>query len=52
VTANWSRLLNSLGLVAIDTVLVLAFADQLWFRDLPCPLCILQGQALSRRDLA
>jgi disulfide bond formation protein DsbB len=23
-------------------VLVLAFADQLWFRDLPCPLCILQ----------
>jgi disulfide bond formation protein DsbB len=42
VTANLSRLLNSLGLVAIDTVLVLAFADQLWFRDLPCPLCILQ----------
>jgi disulfide bond formation protein DsbB len=42
VTANLSRLLNALGLVAIDTVLVLAFADQLWFRDLPCPLCILQ----------
>jgi len=42
VTANLSRLLNALGLVAIDTVLVLAFADQLWFRDLPCPICILQ----------
>jgi len=24
------------------TRLVLAFADQLWFRDLPCPICILQ----------
>jgi len=42
VTANLSRLLNALGLVAIDTVLVLAFTDQLWFRDLPCPICILQ----------
>ena len=42
MTANLSRLLNSLGLVAIDTVLVLAFTDQLWFRDLPCPICILQ----------
>jgi disulfide bond formation protein DsbB len=42
VTANLSKLLNALGLVAIDTVLVVAFADQLWFRDLPCPICILQ----------
>jgi disulfide bond formation protein DsbB len=42
VTPNLSRLLNALGLVAVDTVLVLAFVDQLWFRDLPCPLCILQ----------
>jgi disulfide bond formation protein DsbB len=42
VTADLSRLLNALGLIAIDTVLVVAFADQLWFRDLPCPLCILQ----------
>ena len=31
-----------MGLVAVDTVLVLALADQLWFRDLPCPICILQ----------
>jgi len=42
VPADLSRLLNALGLVAVDTVLVLAFADQLWFRDLPCPICILQ----------
>lgn len=42
MTADLSRLLNAIGLIAIDTVLVLAFADQLWYRDLPCPLCILQ----------
>lgn len=42
MTADLSRLLNALGLMAIDTVLALALADQLWFRDLPCPICILQ----------
>jgi disulfide bond formation protein DsbB len=42
VPSDLSRLLNALGLVAVDTVLALAFVDQLWFRDLPCPLCILQ----------
>jgi disulfide bond formation protein DsbB len=42
VTGDVSRLLNALGLIALDTVLVLAFVDQLWYRDLPCPLCILQ----------
>ena len=40
--SDLSRLLNALGLIAVDTVLVIAFADQLWFHDLPCPLCILQ----------
>ena len=40
--SDLSRLLNALGLIAVDTVLVLAFVDQFWFRDLPCPLCILQ----------
>lgn len=40
-----SRLLNALGLIAVDTVLALAFIDQIWFRDLPCPLCILQRAA-------
>jgi disulfide bond formation protein DsbB len=42
VPSEMSRLLNVLGLIAVDTVLVLAFIDQLWFGDLPCPLCILQ----------
>lgn len=42
MTADQSRLLNAFGLMALDTVLVLAFIDQIWFRDLPCPLCILQ----------
>jgi len=32
-----SRLLNALGLILVDTVLALAFVDQLWFRDLPHP---------------
>lgn len=40
--SDLSRLLNALGLLAVDTVLVLAFIDQLWYHDLPCPLCILQ----------
>ena len=43
--SDLSRLLNALGLVAIDTLLALAFIDQLWFRDLPCPVCILQRAA-------
>jgi len=42
VSADLSRLLNAVGLLAISTVLALAFIDQLWFRELPCPLCILQ----------
>jgi disulfide bond formation protein DsbB len=42
VAPEQSKVLNALGLIAIDTVLVLAFVDQLWFRDLPCPICILQ----------
>lgn len=42
MSADLSRLLNAVGLLAISTVLALAFIDQLWFRELPCPLCILQ----------
>jgi disulfide bond formation protein DsbB len=45
VPSDLSRLLNALGLVAVDTLLALAFIDQLWFRDLPCPVCILQRGA-------
>ncbi len=40
-----SKLLNALGLLAVGVLLLLAFADQLWFHDLPCPLCILQRAA-------
>jgi disulfide bond formation protein DsbB len=42
VSGDLSRLLNAIGLLGIGTVLALAFIDQIWFRDLPCPLCILQ----------
>jgi disulfide bond formation protein DsbB len=47
VPGDLSRLLNALGLIAVDTVLALAFIDQLWFRDLPCPVCILQRAAFT-----
>lgn len=33
---------NSLGLLAICFILILAFADQLMDHDVPCPLCLLQ----------
>ncbi|MFW2391291.1 MAG: disulfide bond formation protein B [Alphaproteobacteria bacterium] len=42
MSADLSKLLNAIGLLAISTVLALALVDQLWFGDLPCPLCILQ----------
>jgi disulfide bond formation protein DsbB len=42
VPGDVAKLLNALALIAVDTVLALAFVDQLWFSDLPCPLCILQ----------
>lgn len=34
--------LNALGLLAISAVLAFAFADQIIYDELPCPLCILQ----------
>lgn len=42
MTPSLSRGLNSLALLAISLVLVVAFADQILNGDLPCPLCILQ----------
>jgi len=33
---------NTLGLVVICAILILAFADQVYQHDLPCPLCLLQ----------
>lgn len=43
--ANALRL-NAAGLLAISIVLSFAFADQLLFDDLPCPLCLLQRMGL------
>jgi disulfide bond formation protein DsbB len=42
VTSRFSTTLNALGLLAVSAVLTFAFADQLIYSDLPCPLCILQ----------
>jgi hypothetical protein len=39
------RSLNSLGLLGISAVLVVAFFYQLLFGELPCPLCLLQRAA-------
>jgi len=33
---------NALGLYAVALVLTVAFAAQLWLKELPCPLCLLQ----------
>src|SRR5262247_3118237 len=33
---------NALGLYAVALVLAVAFAAQLWLKELPCPLCLLQ----------
>lgn len=46
MSADLSRLLNAVGLLAIGTVLALALVDQIWFGELPCPLCILQRAGL------
>ncbi|TWG91110.1 disulfide bond formation protein DsbB [Mesorhizobium sp. J18] len=43
------KFLNALALLGISALLAFAFADQIIFSDLPCPLCILQrlGFALA-----
>ena len=46
MSADLSRLLNALGLLVIGAVLTMAFIDQVWFGELPCPLCILQRAGL------
>ena len=51
MSADLSRLLNALGLTVIGTVLALAFVDQVWFGELPCPLCILQRAGLIAAGL-
>lgn len=42
MTGDLARLLNALGLLLVSAVLAAALTDELWFGDLPCPLCILQ----------
>lgn len=42
LTADTSRTLNALGMLAICLVLILAFAYQFALDELPCPLCLLQ----------
>lgn len=42
MTQGLSLRLNTIGLLAIVAVLAFALGDQLLFKDLPCPLCILQ----------
>lgn len=42
MTPLLSLRLNALGLLALSGVLAFAFADQVLYGDLPCPLCILQ----------
>lgn len=46
MTATAALRLNALGLLAICVVLGFAFADQLLYHDLPCPLCLLQRAAM------
>lgn len=42
LTAQTSRTLNALGMLAICLVLILALYYQLALYELPCPLCLLQ----------
>lgn len=36
------RIANTIGLIIICSLLIVAFIDQLYEHDLPCPLCLLQ----------
>lgn len=42
LTAETSRTINALGMLAICLVLILAYAYQFALYELPCPLCLLQ----------
>lgn len=54
MSPNVARQLNALGLLAISVVLTIAFVDQFFLNELPCPLCILQraGFVLAGTGLA
>ncbi|TMV05720.1 disulfide bond formation protein B [Ruegeria sediminis] len=42
MTAEMSRTLNALGMLAVCVVLILAYVYQVALYELPCPLCLLQ----------
>jgi disulfide bond formation protein DsbB len=46
MTPAISMRLSALGLLAVSAALAFAFADQLAYNHLPCPLCILQRAGL------
>lgn len=46
MTTRTAIVLNALGLYALALVLLLGFVFQLAWRELPCPLCLLQRVAL------
>lgn len=47
LTPRLAVTLNALGLYAVALILAVAFAMQLWLRELPCPLCLLQRVAFT-----
>jgi disulfide bond formation protein DsbB len=47
LTSRLAVAVNALGLYAIALILLLAFAFQFLFRELPCPLCLLQRVAFA-----
>jgi disulfide bond formation protein DsbB len=42
LTADTSRTLNALGMLAVCLILILAYVYQFALDELPCPLCLLQ----------
>lgn len=42
MSPDFARGLNVIGLFGVSAILAVAFADQVLFGDLPCPLCLLQ----------
>ncbi len=43
---GWIKMLNALNLLGLALILALAFVAQFVFKELPCPLCLLQRLGL------
>jgi len=41
-STSYAHALMVMGLFGINAILLVAFAEQIYFHDLPCPLCLLQ----------